>query len=271
MARIRSIKPDFFRNEELQDLEASNPGEKVMLVFAGLWGHCDNQGRFEWKPRTLKLDILPFLDFDLSKTLELLSSAGLIRKYTVGGKVYGFIHTFTKHQRITGKEAHDGSKFPDPPKENKPENNGETTGKQSGNTWDTPSCPGREGKGIGREEEGREMFPGETVSALSLSTHGKSEDFKVAWERWKKKQQAKTGRPMDQATEECQLMDLHRFETSEAIAIVEFSTGRTDCKNLIFNGDHKRARDPTPSGSHNGHKKTKAEQLDDILKGLVKT
>ena len=72
MARIRTVKPDFFRDEDLQDLERANPGKYTMLVFEGLWGHCDKNGNFEWKPRTLKLDILPFLDFDMADTLEVL-------------------------------------------------------------------------------------------------------------------------------------------------------------------------------------------------------
>lgn len=45
MARIRTIKPEFFRHEGLQDLEQANPGAYAMLVFAALWGHCDKHGR----------------------------------------------------------------------------------------------------------------------------------------------------------------------------------------------------------------------------------
>ena len=100
MARIRTIKPDFFRHEGLQDLEAANPGCNVMLVFAALWGHADKAGRFEWRPRTLKLDILPFLDFDLAHSMSLLVEAGFMRRYTHDGKQYGEVINFEKHQRI---------------------------------------------------------------------------------------------------------------------------------------------------------------------------
>ncbi len=147
MARIRTIKPEFFRHEGLQDLEAGNPGSCVMLVFAGLWGHCDKAGRFEWKPRTLKLDILPFIDFDMSKTLGLLCGAGFVRMYEVEGRQYGEILSFEKHQRITGKESQDPEKHPPPNDEEQgcsPGNAGETPGKQAGR---------QEGKG--REEEGK--------------------------------------------------------------------------------------------------------------------
>ena len=151
MARIRTIKPEFFRHERLQDLEADNPGACVMLVFAGLWGHCDKTGRFEWKPRMLKLDILPFLEFDMGKTLVLLCEAGFVRQYEIDGKQYGEIYSFEKHQRINGKESQEPEKHPPPPGEAHQEesgSNGEATGKH---------LPAQEGKGRGREEEGKGM------------------------------------------------------------------------------------------------------------------
>src|SRR5690348_5433690 len=115
MARIRTIKPEFFRHELLQDLEKAHPGCYLMLVFSGLFGHCDKAGRFEWRPRTLKLDILPFLDFDLGASLMLLREARLILQYEIEGKLYGFIPTFAEHQRISGKEAQEKARYPEPP------------------------------------------------------------------------------------------------------------------------------------------------------------
>lgn len=148
MARIRSIKPDFFRHEALQDAEIANPGKYPMMVFAGLWGHCDSKGRFEWRPRQLKLDILPFLPFDMAETLEILAKSGMVNRYEVDGKSYGEIPTFEKHQRLSGKEVTEGEKHPEP--------NGEATGKQRGSNREaigTNKNPrkGREGKGIGTE------------------------------------------------------------------------------------------------------------------------
>ncbi len=135
MARIRTIKPDFFRHEALQDLEAASQGKYPMLVFAGLWGHCDKAGRFEWRPRTLKLDILPFLDFNMVDTLELLVASGFIRRYSADGGEYGVIPTFAEHQRIGGKESEAPEKFPEPPVQ------------QPRSTGEAPGIAGREGKG----------------------------------------------------------------------------------------------------------------------------
>ncbi len=46
MARIRSIKPEFFKHLELQELECSHPGQNIMSVYAGLWTQCDKNGYF---------------------------------------------------------------------------------------------------------------------------------------------------------------------------------------------------------------------------------
>ncbi len=147
MARIRTIKPDFFRHEGLQELELAHPGEYPMFVFAGLWGHCDKAGRFEWKPRMLKLDILPFLDFDMAGTLEILERADFVRRYEVDGKTYGVIDSFPDHQRIGGKEAQDPEKYPEPPE------------KQEGSIREALGQHEGLQEGKGREEEGKGIKP----------------------------------------------------------------------------------------------------------------
>lgn len=173
MARIRSIKPEFFRHEVLQDLEIANPGKYPLMVFAGLWGHCDNKGRFEWKPRQLKLDILPFLPFDMAETLSVLAGAEMVRRYEVDGKVYGEIPTFEKHQRLSGKELTEGEKFPPNPNMNR-----EATGKQQGSAGDVQES--QEGKG--KEEEGNGEKHAQDKPA-PVSVPGLDME---AWNRWEK-------------------------------------------------------------------------------------
>jgi hypothetical protein len=114
MARIRTIKPEFFRHEALQELETQNPGDHCLLVFAALWTQSDKNGVFEWRPRQLKLDILPFIQFDMEATLELLRAAEFIECYQVDAKEYGRVPTFIKNQRITGKEAESPGRYPLP-------------------------------------------------------------------------------------------------------------------------------------------------------------
>jgi hypothetical protein len=135
MARIRNIKPEFFRHEELQDLELKNPGKYPMFVYEALWSQCDRQGVFLWKPKILKLDILPFLPFDMEDTLKILSDAGYIIKYTAEGKDYGIIPTFEKHQSISRAERENRNIYP------LPANNTETVSQPYSNHTETVSQP----------------------------------------------------------------------------------------------------------------------------------
>lgn len=178
MARIRTIKPTFFRHEGLQELELCHPGKYPMFVFAGLWGHCDKLGRFRWKPRTLKLDILPFLPFDIADTLAILEQSGCVRRYVVDGKEYGLIPTFTDHQRINGKEAQEPCEFPDPPTEGVENvidlpgkhwgSTGEAIEKHSGSSRDDRK--GREGKGREQERKGTDSTADKTKNLPALAS-----------------------------------------------------------------------------------------------------
>lgn len=108
MARIRTIKPEFFRHEVLQGL-----GPIPMLFFTGLWTQADKAGNFPWRPAQLKLDILPFIEYDVSSTLEVLRIPGFVIPYTGDdGKAYGHIPNFDTHQRFFGSEIKSPPRFP---------------------------------------------------------------------------------------------------------------------------------------------------------------
>jgi hypothetical protein len=111
MARIRTIKPQFFRHEGLFDLEQET-GLPVRLAFAGLWTAADRDGRFKWAPRELKLDCLPFDECDFSRVLHALATRGHVVKYALDGREYGFIPSWKAHQIINNRES--DSTLPDP-------------------------------------------------------------------------------------------------------------------------------------------------------------
>ena len=111
MARIRTIKPEFFLHEDLFDLE-DETGLPVRLGFIGLWCHVDREGRFDWRPRKLKAQIFPYCDTDFSRVLHALASRGFVRKYTVKGVEYGHVPGFSRHQVINNREKE--SERPDP-------------------------------------------------------------------------------------------------------------------------------------------------------------
>ena len=114
MGRIRSVKPEVFRHEELFELEQDTK-LPIRLAWIGLWTCCDREGRFKWRPRSLKTEILPYDDVDFSRVLDALASRGFIVRYTSLTDSLGYIPTWKDHQYINGKEPK--SILPSPPEQ----------------------------------------------------------------------------------------------------------------------------------------------------------
>lgn len=115
MARIRTVKPEFFKHYELFKAEKETK-LPLRLAFEGLWLCADKEGRFKYNPTHLKLDILPYDEVDFRIVLAALEAYGFILKYSVENKKYGWIPTLKDHQRFNGTEAKAESRLPEPPK-----------------------------------------------------------------------------------------------------------------------------------------------------------
>jgi hypothetical protein len=130
MARIRTVKPDFFYDEELTKLPHA-----VRLFFIGLWGMADKEGRLEDRPAFIRANVFPYEpEFDAEGALSALSPK-FVERYEAEGKRLLWIRTFKKHQRINGKESESVSRFPSAPgeaEEKQPGSIGEATGKPLG-------------------------------------------------------------------------------------------------------------------------------------------
>lgn len=107
MARIRTIKPDFFRHEGLFEAEQET-GFPLRLAFAGLFTVSDREGCFRWLPRQIKLDVMPYDNVDFSRVLDALATRGFVVRYACGTDEYGVIPSFTKHQVINNREKSSG-------------------------------------------------------------------------------------------------------------------------------------------------------------------
>ena len=70
MSRIRSIHPAILTDEEFMPLTVERPIAIALLV--GLWIQADDAGVFEWKPLTLKAQILPAITDDFASMLDVL-------------------------------------------------------------------------------------------------------------------------------------------------------------------------------------------------------
>jgi hypothetical protein len=112
VARKRLIRPEFFTHYELYEAEASS-GYPLRVAFAGLWTVTDKRGIFRWRPRELKLAVLPFDDVEFAAVLDVLAEAGFVVRYEVDGESYGFIPSFQKHQTFHRLEK--PSEDPPPP------------------------------------------------------------------------------------------------------------------------------------------------------------
>ncbi len=100
MARIRSVKPEFFTDENLGGLSPYH-----RLTFEGLWCYADRDGRLKDRPGYLKTMILPYDNIDFESILNDLSqnSTGrgtpFITRYFAGGDNYIQVSNFAEHQR----------------------------------------------------------------------------------------------------------------------------------------------------------------------------
>lgn len=95
MARIRTIKPDFWTDEKIVTLSPL-----ARLLFIGLWNFADDEGRMPYSPVRIKLQILPLDHSDLSGEIGELRRANLITVYDIGAETFLQVTNFSKHQKV---------------------------------------------------------------------------------------------------------------------------------------------------------------------------
>lgn len=96
MARIRSIKPDFWTDEKIVELDFAD-----RLLFIGLWNFCDDHGYFNYRPKRIKMQVFPGDDYDVVKGLRTLFDSSLVALYGTSEGVVGHVRGWTKHQRVS--------------------------------------------------------------------------------------------------------------------------------------------------------------------------
>jgi len=97
VARIRTIKPEFFTSEDIVALEPL-----VRLLYIALWCEADREGRLVWKPKTFKIRYFPADEFDYENACKTLIEAKLILLY---GEGLAYIPKFLDHQHINPRET----------------------------------------------------------------------------------------------------------------------------------------------------------------------
>lgn len=97
MARIRSIKPEFWASEQVVECSPT-----ARLLFIGMWTFSDDNGIHQASIKRLKMEVFPGDDFtkdDIATLLGELIAAGLVLAYSVN-KVNYWRVTGWHHQRI---------------------------------------------------------------------------------------------------------------------------------------------------------------------------
>lgn len=99
MARIRTVKPEFWSSPDVGDVSRD-----ARLTFIGLWNLADDKGRLEAVPAGLRGDLFPYDDDvtveHLCGWINELARQGLVRLYAAGRRAYLHITGWEDHQRI---------------------------------------------------------------------------------------------------------------------------------------------------------------------------
>lgn len=117
MARMRSLKPEYFKD---QDLAADLPGPRgreARLLYPGLWCLADEWGRLRGDARSIKGELYAYDDDvtpkEVDEFIDMLVDAGRAIRYQVGRSIYIYLPKLAKHQRLEPHKT--PSRLPPPP------------------------------------------------------------------------------------------------------------------------------------------------------------
>lgn len=157
MARIRSIKPEFWTDPDI----VAMPME-ARLFFVGCWNHADDYGVLRDDPARLKLQIMPADQIDAEAIVdELVRRRHLSRMIAPDGTRVLVVRTFCVHQKIDRRAA---GRWGTPDQFTTAEAHLTTPDPDQSPPIPTTPTPGREGKG--GEGKGREVTPVSDVTPL---------------------------------------------------------------------------------------------------------
>jgi hypothetical protein len=139
MARIRSIKPEFFTSLTIADQPLS-----ARLTFIGLWTYVDDNGVGLADPRLIRASVWPLEEAPdiLQRTredLQSLHAARLVTLYEASGKALVAVSNWSEHQKVSHPRK---PRYPRPEEVSQP----------SGTPSDQDSCEPPEDSGEAPED-----------------------------------------------------------------------------------------------------------------------
>lgn len=254
--RIRSIKPEFWRSQDISRLVIED-----RLLFIGLWSYVDDNGVGEDRVPMIAADLFADdIERDPSETfarvsrgLARLSEGGQIIRYTVAGRDYFEILRWKDHQRIDkpGKARlphHDADRS--------------TIREYSRHSRDT-LAPGSGNREQGTGDQGT-VIP--AIPSLDLE-----QLFDDAYSHWPKKVERK--KSLEKFKQVCKQRDPHevvsdvqRFGDAYAVAVddVQF----VPALNVWLNGERWTDDLPQPRQSHLKPVTSRADEANDFIRRL---
>ena len=155
MARIRTIKPEFFTSESV-----CNCSPLARLMFIGLWCEADREGLLPWKPKTIKIRYLPTDNCDIDELSQELIDEGMITIHSDEKGEICQIPAFGYHQVINNREresdlssrvVHASPRVKAEGREGRKEGKGREGKGREQEELKTPCCPHKEIIGIYHE------------------------------------------------------------------------------------------------------------------------
>lgn len=169
MARIRSIKPEYWVSEQVVECSPI-----ARLLFIGMWSFCDDAGVHPASYKTLKMEVFPGDDISCQEIEQLVGEllrAGLLESYVVDSKSY-FKVTGWHHQKIekpnfrypdktgcvpVGNKSSNGRRLVD--EELTPEGKGEESKGVEGNKQQANACLSADADADDADEDQDETIP----------------------------------------------------------------------------------------------------------------
>ena len=112
MARIRTIKPEFWVDEKVGRLSL-----RARLLFIAMWNFADDMGTVRGSAPYLRSQAFPYDEVSLGEVSAALSeiiAQGLAGPFLDNGQSYLSIRHFQRHQKINNPS---GTKYPNPPED----------------------------------------------------------------------------------------------------------------------------------------------------------
>jgi hypothetical protein len=115
VARIRSVKPEYWTDQDL----AEQVSRDARLLYIGLWNLADEHSRLRGDPRYIKGQVFPYDDDltpdEIQELLDTLALAGKVVRFRTASGTYLYLPKLAKNQRLEPEKVPTKLPHPDDP------------------------------------------------------------------------------------------------------------------------------------------------------------